>query len=239
VILLFEDIIQVLIVEDDRVAANVYEHLIQKLEGFDVVGTAYTGNEATQFLTIFKPHVILLDIHLPDIHGIDLLREIRKNSRGVDIIPITAANDANTVTEAVRSGVFSYLIKPIDLKKFTEELIRYRMTMKQLQSIETMDQNEIDIFLNIPTPNKVRKQPEANLLPKGIDKFTLKKVREKVQNSALSISAEELAGLMGISDSTARKYLEYLSSINELEVDIQYGVVGRPERKYKWVNSNE
>ncbi|UUZ82021.1 response regulator [Paenibacillus sp. P26] len=229
-----DDRIQILIVEDDKVVANVYEQMIQKLDGFDVVATAYTGSEATQILHAIKPHLILLDIHLPDMHGIDLLREIRKTHRGIDIIPITAANDAGTVTEAVRGGVFSYLIKPIDFNKLKEELLRYRMTMRRLQSIETMNQKEIDLLLNIPGAAAARK-PETPQLQKGIDKFTLKRVRDQVQKLELSVSAEELAGQLGISDSTARKYLEYLSSLNEVEVDIQYGLVGRPERKYKWI----
>jgi two-component system CitB family response regulator len=228
-----ENLIQVMIVEDDPVAAKVYKQFTEKIEGFDVSSIANSGNEALAFLQIFKPQLILLDIYLPDINGIDLLREIRMYYRGIDVIPITAANDAETVTEAIRGGVFSYLIKPIDVKKFTDELTRYKQTLIQLQKKKTMDQKEIDLFFSLTDQSSPKDKGEKQL-PKGIDKFTLMRVRDKLHFEKGSVSAEELALLLGMTDSTARKYLEYLSSTDEMEVDIQYGMVGRPERKYKW-----
>jgi len=228
-----ENLIQVMIVEDDPIASKVYRQFTEKIEGFDVSSVAHSANEALAYLQTFKPQLILLDIYLPDMNGIDLLRDIRMNYRGIDVIPITAANDAETVTEAIRGGVFSYLIKPIDVKKFTEELTRYKQTIKQLRMKKKMDQHEIDSFFSLAghsSPN----QTSENRLPKGIDKFTLLRVRDKLRFEKEIVSAEELAVLLGITDSTSRKYLEYLSSIEEVEVEIQYGMVGRPERKYKW-----
>ncbi|MFD0825513.1 response regulator [Neobacillus sp. M.A.Huq-85] len=225
--------IQVLIIEDDPVAANIYKKFTEKIEGFEVSAIANSGEDALGYLHTFRPHLILLDIYLPDMNGIDLLRVIRMKFRGIDIIPITAANDAETVTEAIRGGVFSYLIKPIDIKKFTNELTRYKLTMEQLQIKKTMVQKEIDAFFSLADP-ATPKLREEKQLPKGIDRFTLLRVRDKLHFEKGSVSAEELAVLLGITDSTARKYLEYLSSIDEMKVDIQYGSVGRPERKYKW-----
>ncbi|MED4224512.1 response regulator [Neobacillus cucumis] len=228
-----ENLTQVMIVEDDPLAAKVYKQFAEKIDGFEVSAIANSGNEALMYLQTFKPQLILLDIYLPDVNGIDLLRIIRMNHRGIDVIPITAANDADTVTEAIRGGVFSYLIKPIDVKKFTDEMTRYKQTMQQLKVKKTMDQREIDAYFSLKeNANQIRTNEKQ--LPKGIDKFTLIRVRDKLRFEKESVSAEELAVLLGITDSTARKYLEYLSSIDELEVDIQYGMVGRPERKYKF-----
>lgn len=228
-----ENLIQVMIVEDDAIAAKVYRQFTEKIEGFDVSSVAHSANEALAYLRTFKPQLILLDIYLPDMNGIDLLREIRTNYRGIDVIPITAANDAETVTEAIRGGVFSYLIKPIDVNKFTDELTRYRQTIKQLQRKKKMDQHEIDSFFSLADHSGTKRTSEKQL-PKGIDKFTLQRVRDTLRVKKGTVSAEELAVLLGITDSTSRKYLEYLSSIDEVEVEIQYGMVGRPERKYKW-----
>lgn len=225
--------IQIMIVEDDPVAAQVYKQFAEKIEGFDVSAIANSGSKALAYLQTFKPQLLLLDIYLPDMNGIDLLRTIRMNYRGIDVIPITAANDAETVTEAIRGGVFSYLIKPIDVKKFTDELTRYRMTITQLQMKKTIEQRDIDAFFSTSDQAKPKQRGEKQL-PKGIDKITLMRVRDKLRLETGSVSAEELADLLGMTDSTARKYLEYLSSIDEMEVDIQYGMVGRPERKYKW-----
>jgi len=227
-----ENLIQMMIIEDDPLAAKVYKQFTEKIEGLEVSAIANSGNEALHYLQTFKPQLILLDIYLPDMNGIDLLRKIRMDYRGIDVIPITAANDAETITEAIRGGVFSYLIKPIDVKKLTDELTRYKHTMQQLKDKKTMDQTEIDSFFSVkdaPTP----KHTNEKQLPKGIDKFTLVRVRDRLHLEKESVSAEGLAVFLGITDSTARKYLEYLTSIDELEVDIQYGMVGRPERKYK------
>src|SRR3954470_3026919 len=129
--------IQVMIVEDDPVGAKIYKQFTENIEGFEASAIANSGKEALAYLQNFKPQLILLDIYLPDMNGIDLLRAIRIKYRGIDIIPITAANDAETITEAIRGGVFSYLIKPIDVKKFTDELNRYKLTMEQLQIKKT------------------------------------------------------------------------------------------------------
>ncbi|MBT2654489.1 response regulator [Bacillus sp. ISL-18] len=225
--------IQVMIVEDDPIGSKIIKQFTEKIDGFEISAIANSGNEAFAYLQTFKPQLILLDIYLQDMNGIDLLRAIRIKYRGIDIIPITAANDAETVTEAIRGGVFSYLIKPIDVKKFTDELTRYKLTMEQLQIKKTMDQKEIDTLFSLANPPNTKNNREKQL-PKGIDKFTLMRVRDKLRFEKGSVSAEELAILLGITDSTARKYLEYLTSIDEMYVDIKFGSVGRPERKYKW-----
>jgi response regulator of citrate/malate metabolism len=144
-----ENLIQVMIVEDDTIAAKVYSQFTEKIEGYTVSSVAHTANEALAYLRTFKPQLILLDIYLPDMNGIDLLREIRTNYRGIDVIPITAANDAETVTEAIRGGVFSYLIKPVDVNKFSDELTRYKQTIKQLQMKKKMEQHEMRALKNL------------------------------------------------------------------------------------------
>ena len=75
--------------------------------------------------------------------------------------------------------------------------------------------------------------------PKGIDRHTLKLVRNKIKEMTRSLSADEFGQMIGISHSTVRRYLEYPISCNELESEISYGAVGRPERKYRLKNTKE
>ncbi|MFB4320814.1 response regulator, partial [Priestia sp. BR_2] len=117
-----ENQINVMIIEDDSTAAQIYEQFIKKLEHFTVVATAGSGEQALELLTIFTPQLILLDVFLPDINGVELLWEIRKKYRGIDIILITAANDVETVGEAIRGGAFGYLMKPVIIDKFLSTL---------------------------------------------------------------------------------------------------------------------
>lgn len=230
--------ITVMIVEDDEVAAKIYEQFTLKLEGFQIIATATTGKQALDMLHVVTPDMLLLDIFLPDMNGIDLLREVRKHFRGIDVIMITAANDVETVREAIRGGAYSYIIKPIMIDKFMSTLAQYASTRSQLQQHTTMDQMAVDkLFTKASITPVARTAENVTTLPKGIDKLTLKLIRDKMQVTAHSVNADDLAALAGMSHSTVRRYLEFLVSINEVTVETFYGTVGRPERKYRWAKA--
>ncbi|KOR80174.1 regulator [Bacillus sp. FJAT-21352] len=225
--------ITVVIVEDDENAVNIYKQFTNQLDQFTVIATASTGKQALNILHAAQPDLILLDIFLPDMNGIDLLREIRREYRGIDVILITAANDTETVSEAIRGGAFGYLIKPIIIDKLLATLNQYDMTRRQLHNSNLVNQDKVDTLFRTISHSNTANDVQINSLPKGIDKHTLKMVRSKIQNVNGSLNADELGQLVGISYSTMRRYLEYLVSCNEMEVEVLYGSVGRPERKYK------
>lgn len=225
--------ITVVIVEDDENAVNIYKQFTNQLDQFTVIATASTGKQALNILHAAQPDLILLDIFLPDMNGIDLLREIRREYRGIDVILITAANDTETVSEAIRGGAFGYLIKPIIIDKLLATLNQYDMTRRQLHNSNLVNQDKVDTLFRTISNSNTANDVQMNSLPKGIDKHTLKMVRSKIQNVNGSLNADELGQLAGISYSTMRRYLEYLVSCDEMEVEVLYGSVGRPERKYK------
>lgn len=225
--------ITVVIVEDDENAVNIYKQFTNQLDQFTVIATASTGKQALNILHAAQPDLILLDIFLPDMNGIDLLREIRREYRGIDVILITAANDTETVSEAIRGGAFGYLIKPIIIDKLLATLNQYDMTRRQLHNSNLVNQDKVDTLFRTISNSNTANDVRMKSLPKGIDKHTLKMVRSKIQNVNGSLNADELGQLVGISYSTMRRYLEYLVSCNEMEVEVLYGSVGRPERKYK------
>ncbi|PAK39243.1 response regulator [Peribacillus simplex] len=225
--------ITVVIVEDDENAVNIYKQFTNQLDQFTVIATASTGKQALNILHAAQPDLILLDIFLPDMNGIDLLREIRREYRGIDVILITAANDTETVSEAIRGGAFGYLIKPIIIDKLLATLNQYDMTRRQLHNSNLVNQDKVDTLFRTISNSNTANDVQIISLPKGIDKHTLKMVRGKIQNVNGSLNADELGQLVGISYSTMRRYLEYLVSCDEMEVEVLYGSVGRPERKYK------
>jgi response regulator of citrate/malate metabolism len=226
--------IQVMIIEDDETAIKIYEKFTHKIEGFQVVATTSTGKQALELINVFTPDLILLDVFLPDIKGTDLLWEIRNQLRGVDIILITAANDVDTVSEAIRGGAFSYLMKPIMIDKFLETLEKYKETRLALLNLTTVEQDDVNSFFRFNSREELGGDTEkVGILPKGIDKHTLKKVRQSMKETNESINAEELAKILGASHSTVRRYLEYLVANDEMEVEILYGTIGRPERRYR------
>ncbi|MEH6940842.1 response regulator [Bacillus sp. JJ722] len=227
--------INVIIVEDDLDAVNIYKHFTNQLEGFHVIATASSGTQTLQILNMIQPHLILLDVFLPDMNGIELLREIRKKYHGIDVIMITAANDTETVSEAIRGGAFGYLIKPIIIDKLIATLNRFKTVREKLKKNNVMNQEHVDRLFQSNQKDVPEQVKQKAPYPKGIDKHTLKLVRNHIQILATSISADELSQIVGISYSTIRRYLEYLVSLNEMEVENGYGSVGRPERKYKRV----
>ena len=230
---MFKETINVIIVEDDEDAVNIYKQFTNQLDHFNVIATASSGSQTLQLLKAIQPQLLLLDVFLPDMNGIELLREIRKQYLGIDVIMITAANDTKTVSEAIRGGAFGYLIKPIIIDKFIAALKQYDEVREQLHQNPLVNQENIDDLFR--SNNKIKSMPSISQVtyPKGIDKHTLKLVRSKIMHINESLSADEFSRLVGISYSTMRRYLEYLVSLEEMEVEVLYGSVGRPERKYK------
>jgi two-component system CitB family response regulator len=224
----------VMIVEDDEIAAKIYEQFTGKSENYRVVATAKTGKQALELLQVFTPDLILLDVYLPDLNGIELMWEVRKRHLEIDMILITAANDTETVSEAIRGGAFSYIIKPISVEKLLSVLEQYALAKQQLRQQRSLEQHEVDRLFHTD-----KKLPAATglagavPLPKGIDKHTLRHVREKLAEETGSFNADEMAERVGTSHSTIRRYLEYLAANGELEVEMVYGSIGRPERRYK------
>lgn len=224
--------IKVIIVEDDYEAAGIYKQFTDQQPGFQVIATAGSGRQTIDLLKVVEPHLILLDVFLPDTNGIELLKEVRKHYWGIDVILITAANDTETVSQAIRGGAFGYLIKPIMIDKLIVTLQEYSRMRNQLYEQKRIDQDKVDLMFRTPSL-KNQSVSETAQLPKGIDKHTLKLVREKMKNAKKSMNADEFSQLFGISYSTTRRYLEYLVSTCEIEVQVVYGNIGRPERKYK------
>lgn len=225
--------ISVMIVEDDETAVKIYEQFINKLEVFQVVATASSGSQALELLKVFTPNLILLDIFLPDMNGIELLWEVRKKNREIDVIMITAANDVDTVSGAIRGGAFSYIIKPIMIDKFLSTLKQYAFTREQLRDHKFVDQEKVDLFFHSKGARKKNEEEQYQSFPKGIDKYTLQLIREKIQEMTGSVNSDEMARLIGVSHSTVRRYLEFLVSQKELKVEVVHGTVGRPERRYR------
>ncbi|MDR6226197.1 response regulator [Desmospora profundinema] len=223
--------IEVLIVEDDRRVAEIHRRFTEKVEDFHVAGMAHTGEEAREWLQIFRPDLVLLDIYLPDIKGIDLIWFIREHARKTDIIMITAAGETDLVQEAMRGGVVDYMVKPIVFERFRTSLEQYRAGRERLAKMESMDQDQIDALRNRSGTIRGPKG-EPPPVPKGIDPITLEKVIQTLRDDRRGKTAEETGRAIGASRSTARRYLEYLVSMGEASADVSYGAIGRPERRY-------
>ncbi|MFD2371478.1 response regulator [Brevibacillus sp. GCM10020057] len=226
--------VEVLIVEDDLRIVDINRRFVSKVDGFEVIATATNGAEAKELLAVTHPHLVLLDVYLPDMLGIDLVWHIRQHYRDVDIIMITAAKEMDIVQESLRGGVFDYIVKPLVFERFRERLENYREHLLQTKAAREIDQDLIDRIL---TRSRIPGKPKETAMPKGIDLLTLEKVLEAMRRTGnKGVSAEEIGKEIGTSRTTARRYLEYLVQEKKARPELIYGTVGRPERKYRYLS---
>lgn len=225
--------IEVLIVEDDLRIAEIQKLFIEKLEGFQTIGIASSYDEAKSFIEIMQPDLLLLDMYFPDMNGLDILKEIKQQSKQMDVIMITAAKEIEKVQEAIKIGIFDYIIKPVAFERFKQSLLRYQEYHIKLSELEKgnfpVTQQQVDKLLRKDMKEKERDQAS---LPKGIDRMTLEKVMVVLGKSSPGLTAEIVAKEIGVSRTTARRYLEHLMSEEKIDADLTYGTVGRPERVY-------
>lgn len=220
--------LKVLIIEDDLRIAEIHRHFTEKIEGFAVCGMADTLNDAEKMIDLLEPDLLLLDLHFPDGSGMDILWKLRSRRQKTDVILITAARESDPLQEAMRGGVFDYIIKPVMFPRFAEAFERFKQH-QQLSQQNILDQQTVDRLLH-PGRESAAGEP---LTPKGIDPLTLKKIEALfVSDGHNGLSAEEVGEKIGASRTTARRYLEYLTSTGHLSADVIYGTVGRPERLY-------
>jgi two-component system, CitB family, response regulator len=223
---------EVFIVEDDIRIAEINRKFIEKVNGFSVCGIALNEEEAKEQITILKPDLVILDIYFPDMNGLDLLRWIRSEFRGIEVIMVTAATEVETLKNALDDGIFDYIVKPVIFQRFKETLLNfneYKLSIQQLAASSEVNQNIIDSILK-----REKTESETTFLPKGIDRITLEKVISILTKDKIGYTAEDLGQLIGASRTTARRYLEYLVSEEKVSADITYGGVGRPERIYRY-----
>ncbi|MFM2590081.1 response regulator [Vibrio sp. TBV020] len=219
---------RVMIIEDDLAIAQLHQRYLEQVGGYEVIGIATTKLEAKLQLDVLNPDLLLLDVYLPDGTGLEILHDLRTEHLSCDVILITAARDVETLQQAMRGGVVDYLLKPVVFPRLDAALKKYVLQKQQLNHADGLDQNIVDKMLQASTINEAPK----NRLPKGIDSVTLDKIKALFDDSAL-MTADEAGEQIGASRTTARRYLEYLISTGELEADLNYGTVGRPERTYK------
>lgn len=218
--------ISVVIVDDDFRVARIHSSFIQRIDGFEVVGVAHSGAEAVRVVDERAPDLILLDLYLPDVFGLDLLNQLRVKGRQCDVIVISAANESQTVQHALQLGVTNYLLKPFSFVALQERLADYREQRSARQPRRFGEQAEIDRLFGRA------ESPTWEQLPKGMSPETARLIMTALKQSATDVSALECAQTVGVSRVSARRYLEHFTAKGLIDVTLRYGTAGRPERRY-------
>ena len=219
---------KVLIVEDDPMVAMINERYIKKNKNFEIVGKCSDGLSALDFLENNAVDLLILDVFMPKMDGFETLRQIRNRQITVDAIMVTAANERESLEEALHLGIVDYLVKPFTFDRFQMALEKYIAQNNALKDIDTLNQTSIDHIIE-----NSRKKSE-DLLPKGIQEKTLKLIMEYLkEHKGEWFTGDEIAEKVGLTGVTVRRYMNYLAESGRAISEMNYETGGRPCMLYK------
>src|SRR6478735_3175666 len=194
---------EVLVVDDDFMVADIHRRFVDRIDGFRTVEVAHTGAAALDAARVLRPDLILLDVYLPDMTGLQVLQRLRAGGDTVGVIMITAARELDTVTGALDGGAADYLIKPFEFEQLRTKLATFAARADALGAAVGIDQTFVDtLFGHSPAAG------EPPSMPKGLGAETAQLVLDAVRKAG-ELSAAECADVVGISRVSARRYLEY------------------------------
>ena len=219
---------KVLIVEDDPMVAMINEQYIKKNKNFEIVGKCNDGLTALDFLENNTVDLMILDVFMPQMDGFEMLRQIRNKQIAVDAIMVTAANERESLEEALHLGIVDYLVKPFNFDRFQMALEKYIAQNNALKDIDTLSQKSIDHIID----NSRKKSDD--LFPKGIQGKTLEFIMEYLKaNKNTWFTGDEIAQNVNLTGVTVRRYMNYLAESGRVVGEINYETGGRPCMRYK------
>jgi response regulator of citrate/malate metabolism len=222
--------IRTLIVEDDFRVARLHAEVVEQLPGFSVVGIAHTATVALDAAKTKRPQLVLLDLYLPDANGLEVLRRLRAAAEPPDVFVLSAARDMVSVRSAMQRGALHYLIKPFDFDELRLRLNGYAELHAARSGERETHQQEVDqLFALVGRPAHSGPPP----LPKGHSPATAELVIDALREAGGPLSATDVSARVGISRTTAQRYLATLADVGKVRLNLRYGSAGRPEHRYE------
>lgn len=218
---------KVLVVEDDPMVRMINEQYVRMNKDFCIASSVKNGQEALDYLKENKVDLVILDVFMPFMNGVEFLKKLREQKLKTEVIMVTAANDTATLEETMHLGVIDYLVKPFALERFQVALEKFTAKMNAISGSAVLDQNLIDSIIS-HSPQKKSKE-----YPKGIQEKTLERIKNCFENKNDWHSVELIAEKLGISIVTVRHYVNYLVKEGFLQESINYETGGRPSMLYK------
>lgn len=218
---------RVLIAEDDPDVARLHRLLIDHHPAFAAIGVSEAGEQVLRDVGTLRPDLLLLDLELRGMDGLEVLSWLRRLSYSVEVIAVTAADDREIVRRMMRLGVVDYLVKPFTPERMRVALARFSARSAGLPSA-TVTQEAVDAVLGAADARR--------LLPRGLQSETLDRLRGELGKADGWLSTQELAGCVDVAAVTVRRYLEYLVVNQEAVIQLDgYGSPGRPRKLYRSV----
>ena len=218
---------RVLIVEDDPMVSMINRHYVEQNKEFAVSAVCKNGQEALDFLYKNDVDLVVLDVFMPVMDGVETLKQIRQKKIQCEVVMVTAANDTSTLEATMNLGVLDYLIKPFTLERFQISLEKFIERVTTLTQNTTLDQNCIDSLFSKTV------KPKTEELPKGIQERTLTSITQYFTENPSWQTADTIAEKLGISIVTVRHYVNYMVDEKIIRQEVNYKTGGRPSMLYK------
>ncbi|GAB1469539.1 response regulator transcription factor [Chloroflexota bacterium] len=185
---------KILLCDDQAVIRDGMEMLLQLEKDFQIVGTAQDGYEAIELTEKKQPDIILMDLKMPGMNGIEATREIRKKYPSIKILVLTTYDDDEWVFDAIRAGASGYLLKDTPRQKIVEAI---RGTMDGKSFVDPAVAGKL---LDQVSNNQT--QPASILT----DKLTEREL-DVLRLLAKGMNNTDIAGQLHLSEGTVRNHI--------------------------------
>lgn len=206
--------------------ASINQTFLSRDPRFSLAAVFHSGQEALEWLRKRPVELLILDVYMPRMSGLELLRELRAEEITLDVIMVTAANDSKTVDALLKLGVADYLVKPFTARRFQQALDTF-CRHKEAVHGQAVTQGELDKLFAPPDSGD-------RSAPKGLQESTLKLIRDCLHAApAQGLPSEAISKQTNLSVVTVRRYANYLVERGEACSTVNYDTGGRPCRLYQ------
>ncbi len=225
---------KVLVVEDDPMVGQINSRFASKIPFVKEVVLIESLDEARSILENTEFDILLLDVYFPSGRGLELLQWIRNNKISLDVIFITADKSPDTVERALHLGAVDYIVKPFTFQRFRKALENARRRIEEIDRGEMFSQESLDQVFRQGTRGSENRGAGEEELDKGMSLKTYELVLDQVKKKNAAFTAEQMAESLGMARVTIRRYLDYMERTGIMEVELQYGKIGRPLHYYRY-----
>ncbi|MCD8162491.1 MAG: response regulator [Synergistaceae bacterium] len=224
--------LKVLIAESDPLLQKLYSDIIINDSAFTLLKCVSTGPQMFEAMRCIDVDLVLLDLFLRDFSATEGLDDLRKSFSRTDYIVVSSGENPELVRKALCAGVFEFLVKPFSFDLLRAALKNYQIYHHSLTGrTRPWQQEDLDALVSMKSHDPSLANNRS--IPKGLQLKCLNDIESFLKSNEETFSAQEVGEHLGISRSTARRYLEFITRSERVVVEYAYRRVGRPEKRYR------